>query len=119
MEKQHEISIHVGGSATKERPVSARIRWATESSFRTASAVPNMEVAGLLACWLLDGAGGVASWYGALRLNCTHTRPVAMARVGVGQGWWRRRVSGLQRFAEGAATDPMQAKSDGLGGLDV
>lgn len=48
MEKQHEISIHVGGSATKERPVSARIRWATESSPRTGSAVPNMG-----GCWCL------------------------------------------------------------------
>ncbi|XP_014555625.1 hypothetical protein COCVIDRAFT_38666 [Bipolaris victoriae FI3] len=94
MEKQHEISIHVGGSATKERPVSARIRWATGSSSRNSQC---------------------ASRFGNGALNCT--RPVVMARVGVGQGWWRR-VSGRRRFAEDAAADPMQAKSDGLGGLD-
>lgn len=65
-----------------------------------------------------DGAGSVAVWHGALNCTRTRTRPAVMARVGVGQGWWTRRVSGRQRFAEGAAADPMQAKSDGLGGLD-
>ncbi|KAH7564083.1 hypothetical protein BM1_01130 [Bipolaris maydis] len=66
-----------------------------------------------------DGAGSVAVWRGALDCTRIWTRPVAMARVGAGQGWWRRRrVSGRQRFAERAAADPMQAKSDGLGGLD-